>query len=255
MKFRRWRVNLPFRDYGIEIEDFVPAIAGTIGKVVMVTAMVSAFAVPYHLSPEFVAENVRYEMLIAGAVFVLLFSAFLNPNSNLAGTHGPMIPLIPIVAAAGGHPLALGILIGLFGLILAITKGGSKLMNLTGIGVRGGLLIYLGAVGLEGQIKSLGKWAAAGGVSTVSFAVIGATVLVYAYLARVQKRWLAIPLCSGIAGIIAFTMGADFSFSTLPGLPHFDPMWWWGTDTGWKMGLPHLGHFIAVIPFSIPTVA
>ncbi|MDQ1270727.1 MAG: hypothetical protein QG618_2038, partial [Thermodesulfobacteriota bacterium] len=144
MKFRRWRVNLPFRDYGIEIEDFVPAIAGTIGKVVMVTAMVAAFAAPYHLSPEFIAENVRYEMLIAGAVFVLLFSACLNPNSNLAGTHGPMIPLIPIVAAAGGHPLALGILIGFFGLLLAITKGGSKLMDLTGIGVRGGLLIYLG---------------------------------------------------------------------------------------------------------------
>ncbi|WP_286819304.1 DUF3360 family protein, partial [Desulfobacter sp. UBA2225] len=66
MKFRRWRVNLPFRDYGIEIEDFVPAIAATIGKVVMVTAMVAAFADQYNLSPEFIAENVRYEMLIAG---------------------------------------------------------------------------------------------------------------------------------------------------------------------------------------------
>ena len=54
---------------------------------------------------------------------------------------------------------------------------------------------------------------------------------------------------------IAFTMGADFSFSTPPGLPHFDPMWWWGSDTGWKMGLPNLGHFIAVIPFSILAVA
>jgi len=255
MKFRRWRVNLPFRDYGIEIEDVVPALAATIGKVVMVTAMVAAFADQYSLSPAFVAENVRYEMLIAGAVFVMLFSACLNPNTNLAGTHGPMIPLIPIVAVAGGHPLALGILIGLFGFILAITKGGSKLMNLTGVGVRGGLLLYLGAVGLIGQIGKLEKWSTGAGIGAVSFVVIGVTVLVYAYLARVQKRWLAIPLCSAIAGIIAFSMGTDFSFSTPPGLPHFDPMWWWGTDTGWQMGLPNLGHFIAVIPFAILAVA
>jgi hypothetical protein len=255
MKFRRWRVNLPFRDFQIEVEDFVPAIAATIGKVVMVTAMVAAFAAQFGLSPEFIAENVRFELLIAGGIFVLLFSAILNPNANLAGTHGPMIPLIPIIAAAGGHPLALGILIGVFGLLLSITKGGSKLMTLTGVGVRGGLLIYLGAVGLIGQIGKLEKWATAGGVGAVSFAVIGVTVLVYAYLAKIQKRWLAIPLCSAIAGIIAFVMGADFSFTTAPGLPHMNPLWWWGTDTGWQMGLPNVGQFVAVIPFAILAVA
>ncbi|MGR5456203.1 DUF3360 family protein, partial [Vibrio alfacsensis] len=44
MSFRRWGIHLPFRDYSVEIEDWVPAIAATIGKVVMVTAMVAAFA-------------------------------------------------------------------------------------------------------------------------------------------------------------------------------------------------------------------
>jgi len=78
MKFRRWRVNLPFRDFKIELEDFVPAIAATIGKVVMVTAMVAAFATQFGLSQDFIAENVRYELLIGGGLFVLLFSAFLN---------------------------------------------------------------------------------------------------------------------------------------------------------------------------------
>jgi hypothetical protein len=255
MKFRKWRLNLPFRDFRIEMEDFVPAIAATIGKVVMVTAMVAAFAAQFGLSPEFIAENVRYELLIAGGIFVILFSAILNPNANLAGTHGPMIPLIPIIAAAGGHPLALGILIGVFGLGLSITKGGSKLMSLTGVGVRGGLLIYLGAVGLIGQIGKLNNWAAAGDVSVVSFVVIGVTLLIYAYLARVGKRWLAIPLCSAIAGIIAFSMGAQFEFTTPPGLPHFSPMWWWGENTGWQIGWPDFGHFIAVIPFAILAVA
>lgn len=255
MKFRKWRVNLPFRDFRIELEDFVPAIAATIGKVVMVTAMVAAFAAQFGLTPEFVAENVRYELLIAGGLFVIVFSAILNPNANLAGTHGPMIPLIPIIAMAGGHPLALGLLIGVFGLALSITKGGSKLMTLTGVGVRGGLLIYLGAVGLIGQIAKLNKWAEAGNVAVVSFAVIGATLLIYAYLARVGKRWLAIPLCSAIAGIIAFAMGAEFEFTTPPGLPHFNPMWWWGENTGWQLGWPDFGHFIAVIPFAILAVA
>ncbi len=225
MKFRRWRIHIPFRDFNIEFEDLVPALAATIGKVVMVTAMVAAFAVQFGLSPEFIAENVRYELLIAGGIFVILFSAILNPNANLAGTHGPMIPLIPIIAAAGGHPLALGILIGVFGILLSITKGGSKLMTLTGVGVRGGLLIDLGAVGLISQIGKLETWATAGDTGAVSFVVIGITILIYAYLARVNKRWLAIPLCSAIAGIIAFTMGANFEFTTEPGLPHFSPFY------------------------------
>ncbi|WP_421919108.1 DUF3360 family protein [Marinifilum sp.] len=255
MKFRRWRIHLPFRDFHIELEDWVPALAATIGKVVMVTAMVAVFATQFGLSPEFVAENVRYELLIAGGIFVLLFSAILNPNANLAGTHGPMIPLIPIIAAAGGHPLALGILIGVFGLALSITKGGSKLMKLTGVGVRGGLLIYLGAVGLLSQISKLQAWASSGDIGYVSFAVIGITILIYAYLAKINKRWLAIPLCSAIAGIVAFALGADFAFTTKPGLPHLNPMWWWGEDTGWQLGLPNVGHFIAVIPFAILAVA
>ncbi len=83
-------------------------------------------------------------MLIAALLFVILFSGIFNPNANLAGTHGPMIPMIPLIVASGGHPMALGIMVGLFGLFLSITKGGSKLMVLTGEGVRGGLLIYLG---------------------------------------------------------------------------------------------------------------
>lgn len=255
MKFRRWKIHLPFRDFHIEFEDLIPALAATIGKVVMVTAMVAAFAVQFGLTPDFVAENVRYELLIAGGIFVIIFSAILNPRANLAGTHGPMIPLIPIIATAGGHPLALGILIGVFGLILSITKGGSKLMTLTGVGVRGGLLIYLGAVGLISQLTKFETWTSDAGASSVSFAVIGITIIIYAYLARIKKRWLAIPLCSAIAGIVAYSMGVNFEFTTEPGLPHMNPLWWWGEDTGWKIGLPNIGHFIAVIPFAILAVA
>ncbi|WP_185235966.1 DUF3360 family protein [Teredinibacter franksiae] len=254
-KFRRWRIHLPYRDYGIEIEDWVPALAATIGKVVMVTAMVAAFAAQYGLSPEFIAENVRFELLIAGVLFVVLFSAILNPTANLAGTHGPMIPLIPLIAAAGGHPLALGIMVGVFGLLLSISKGGSKLVNLTGEGVRGGLLIYLGAVGLIGQIAKLKGWSTGTGIAGMAFVVIFVTIVIYAYLARIQKRWLAIPLCSAVAGVVAYAMGASFEFVTAPGLPNMSPFYWWGENTGWQMGWPNLNHFIAVTPFAILAVA
>ncbi|MEH6470460.1 MAG: DUF3360 family protein [Halopseudomonas sp.] len=255
MKFKRWGINLPYRDFRIELEDWVPAIAATIGKVVMVTAMVAAFATQFGLSADFVAENVRFELLIAGLLFVVLFSAILNPNANLAGTHGPMIPLIPLIAAAGGHPLALGIMVGVFGLLLSFSKGGSKLVKLTGDGVRGGLLIYLGAVGVISQIGKLESWADSVGRSSVSFVVILAAIFIYAYLARVKMRWLAIPLASLIAGIIAFIMGAPFEFVTEPGLPHLSPFYWWGENTGWQLGWPDLSHYIAVIPFAILAVA
>lgn len=46
MQPKRWRLNLPFRDYRFEPEDLIPAVAGTIGKVVMVSAVAAAFAVP-----------------------------------------------------------------------------------------------------------------------------------------------------------------------------------------------------------------
>ncbi|MGL1101387.1 DUF3360 family protein [Vibrio vulnificus] len=255
LSFKKWRVHLPFRDFGIEIEDWVPAIAATIGKVVMVTAMVAAFAAQFGLSPEFVAENVRYELIIAGLLFVIFFSAILNPRANLAGTHGPMIPLIPLVAAAGGHPLALGIMVGVFGLILSATKGGSKLVRLTGEGVRGGLLIYLGAVGLISQLSKFESWSVASGMESVSFVVISTTIVIYAYLAKIEKRWLAIPLCSLIAGVVSYLMGVPFEFTTEPGLPNMSPFYWWGEETGWQLGWPEFEHYIAVIPFAILAVA
>ena len=56
---KRWRLNLPGKDYRVEWEDFVPGMAATIGKIVMVAAVVGAFAAPLGLSPEFVIETMR----------------------------------------------------------------------------------------------------------------------------------------------------------------------------------------------------
>lgn len=256
MKPRRWRFNLPGRDFRFEWEDLVPALAGTIGITVMYSAVMSSYAGAFGLSPDFVIENVRVEMLVSALIFCIFVSGFMNPRANLAGNHGPMIPMIGMIAASGGHPLALAILIGIFGLMLSASKGGSKLVNLTGEGVAGGLLVYLGIMGAKSQIGNLIDWAGALDMGHVAFVVLFANIILYAYLARINKRWLAIPACSALAVAVALALGAPFEFKTAPGLPNLNPMYWWGsTETGWKLGLPTMAHFIASLPFAILAVA
>lgn len=256
MQPRRWRLNMPGRDFRFEWEDLVPALAGTIGITVMYSAVMSAYAKGYGLDADFVIENVRVEMLVSASLFCILTSGFLNPRANLAGNHGPMIPLIGLIAAAGGHPLALAIVLGISGLILSFTKGGSRLVHLTGDGVAGGLLVFLGLSGTVSQIDSLVTWSGESGVGYIAFVVLVVNIVIYAYLARIGKRWLSIPLCSAAAVFIALALGAPFSFQTEPGLPNLNPAYWWGsTETGWKLGPPDLQHFIASIPFALLAVA
>ncbi|MBB1274546.1 DUF3360 family protein [Psychromonas sp. SR45-3] len=251
---KRWRPNFPFKDYRFEIEDTIPAMAATIGKIVMVGAIAATFAGPLGLDEGFILENVRYELLIV-SIFIVLFSGFLLPTANLAGTHGPLIPLIPIVVAAGGHPMAFGLLIGAFGLILAISKGGSRLANLTSKGVCGGLLLYLGFVGTISQVKKLLSWGDDIGMSHIPFVVIISTIILYALLEHWRKRWLAVPLSCLLGGSLAFAMGAPFEFMTSPGLPNLNPMYWWGENTGWMLGMPTIESFVVVLPFAILAVA
>jgi len=273
MKPRRWGLNLPGRDFRFEWEDLVPAIAGTIGITVMYSAVMAAWAAGLTekwdhvtLGAEFAIQIVRVEMLIPALLFCIISSGFLNPRANLAGNHGPMIPLIGAIALAGAHPLALAILLGAFGLILSYVKGGSRLVNLTGKGVAGGLLVYLGVKGAASQINSLFVWseglqakhALDYTLSYVAFAILAVNIIIYAYLAKIGKRWLAIPLCSIGAIILAFVFGAglDLQFVTEPGIPNLNPVYWWGSTTeGWMLGLPNLEHFIASLPFAILAVA
>ncbi|MBF0677278.1 DUF3360 family protein [Pseudomonas sp.] len=252
---RRWGMNLPFRDYRFEYEDWVPAIAATIGKIVMVAAVVAAFAGPLGLSNDFIIDNVRFEMLIAALLFVVVFSGFLIPTANLAGTHGPLIPLIPLIVVSGGHPMALGIMVGVLGLALGVMRGGSLLARLTSDGVCGGLLLYLGFIGTVSQIEELFTWASSFGMGYLAFVVILATIVLYAYLEHLRARWLAIPLGCALAALIAFALGAPFEFTTEPGIPNLNPAYWWGEDTGWQLGLPELHHFVAVAPFAVLAVA
>ncbi|TXE10038.1 DUF3360 family protein [Seonamhaeicola algicola] len=273
MKPKRYRLNLPGRDFRFEFEDLVPALAGTLGIIAMYSSVMMAWAKGLTeawdhvtLGKEFAIEVSRVEMLIPALLFVVLASGFINPRANLAGNHGPMIPLIASIALAGAHPLALAILIGILGLLLSIFKGGSRLVNLTSKGVAGGLLIFLGFTGALSQIQTMQTWGMglesstvqAGSMGFLGLVILAVTVILYSYLARIDKRWLAIPACAITALIIALIGGASFDlqFTTQMGLPNLNPVHWWGsTEEGWMLGLPNAQHFIASLPFAILAVA
>ncbi|KJD33230.1 membrane protein [Tamlana sedimentorum] len=273
MKPKRFRLNFPGRDFRFEWEDLVPALAGTLGIVAMYSSVMMAWAEGLTsawdhitLGKEFAIEVSRVEMIIPTILFVIFASGFFNPRANLAGNHGPMIPLIASIAIAGAHPLALAVLIGVFGLLLSVFKGGSRLVNLTSKGVAGGLLIFLGFTGALGQITTIQSWGKGLESSTVQLGSLGflgliilaVTVILYSFLARIDKRWLAIPACAVTALLIALIGGAgfDLQFTTQMGLPNLNPVHWWGsTDEGWMLGLPNSEHFIASLPFAILAVA
>ena len=108
MQPRRWRLNLPGRDFRFEWEDLVPAIAGTIGITVMYSAVMAAWAAGLTerwdhvdlLSTDFAVQVVRVEMLIPALLFCILSSGFINPRANLGGNHGPMITVASVPIAA-----------------------------------------------------------------------------------------------------------------------------------------------------------
>lgn len=273
MKPRRFGLNLPGRDFRFELEDFVPALAGTIGIIAMYSAVSMSWAEGLtqtwdhiNLGKDFAIEVARVEMLFPALLFCILSSGFFNPRANLAGNHGPMIPLIGTIALAGAHPLALALLLGVFGLILSYFKGGSKLVNLTSEGTAGGLLIFLGFTGTMSQITSIQEWAtslqsadiAAGEMGYIGLVVLGINIVLYAFLAKINMRWLAIPVCAftGLLLALIFGAGFDLQFETQTGLPNLNPVYWWGsTEQGWMLGLPTIEHFIASLPFAILAVA
>lgn len=273
MRPRRWKLNLPGRDFRFEWEDLVPAIAGTIGIISMYSAVMMSWADGLsqawdhiQLGKEFAIEVSRVEMLIPALLFCIISSGFINPRANLAGNHGPMIPLIGAIALAGAHPLALALMLGVFGLLLSFFKGGSRLVNLTSQGVAGGLLIYLGFTGSISQIGQVQNWAmgletvehAKGSLGYIALLVLATNIVLYAVLAKFDKRWLAIPACAVTGLLVALLCGAgfDLTFQTEIGLPNLNPFYWWGsTEHGWMLGMPNLQHFIASLPFAILAVA
>lgn len=87
MKPRRFGLNLPGRDFRFELEDLVPALAGTIGIISMYSAVMMSWADGLtqawdhiNLGKEFAIEVARVEMLFPALFFCVIASGFLNPR-------------------------------------------------------------------------------------------------------------------------------------------------------------------------------
>ncbi len=224
---RAWHLNRPGKNYTVQPEDLVPALAGVIGKI----ALVAAFAVAWKNSlgidsPDFITENVRLELFIA-SMLALLFSAVLHPRLGPPGTLAPLIPLVPAMAAAGVHPLAFGLLLGAAGIALAVSGSFSRIMTLTGPGTKSGILLLFGLMGVVSSLRSLWTWSQAQSASLATISVLSLGIVLVVVLHQFKIRWLVIPGLAALALLLAWQFGISPLLKTAPGLPILNPELWW----------------------------
>lgn len=250
---KSWKINLPIRDYTFRVEDFIPALSGVIGKSSLVAAFAVAWAAGYNITDTtFVIENVRLE-LVVGGIFTILFCAILNPYAGPPGTLAPLIPMVPIMAASGVHPLPLGILIGSVGLAISVLKCFDKVVKINGEGTKGGIIILFGFLGFSSCLDSLKSWADQSKSSEVFGSLLIVGLLLYITLNKLQAKWLTIPACAIGALAISFLYGLCPVLQTGMGLPIISPDIWWNDKWGIGWGL-NLDNFASALPFALLAV-
>ncbi|MEG6586766.1 DUF3360 family protein [Dendrosporobacter sp. 1207_IL3150] len=250
---KRWRINIPFKDYSFKVEDFVPALSGAIGKVAIVAAFAVAWSKGFGITdPSFVTENVRLEIVL-GSILTLILCAFLNPYAGPPGTLAPLIPIIPLMVVSGVHPLPLGIMIGLIGLVIASFNWFSKIVQINGTGTKGGVILLFGFMGITSSLDTLRSWSIIQGSPDIFTILIVAGVVLFLILNKLKLRWLIIPICAAAALVISASFGIYPAFKTGAGLPTIDASLWWNEKWGIGWGLS-ASNFISALPFAILAV-
>lgn len=155
---KEWNFNLPIKNYTVKPQDIIPAISGAIGKISLAAAFAVAWSSLLKIQDNtFVAENVRLEIVI-GSLLTMIFCALLNPKAGPPGTLAPLLPLIPLMAVSGVHPLPLSILIGGIGLVLSILRLFSRIVDINGEGTKSGIMLLFGFMGINSSYNSLKEW-------------------------------------------------------------------------------------------------
>ncbi|MBM7581873.1 hypothetical protein JOD02_000710 [Caldicoprobacter guelmensis] len=250
---KRWRVNIPFKDYSLRIEDIVPALSGAIGKVALVAAFAVAWAQGFGIKdPAFVIENVRLEIVVA-SILTIIFCAFLNPYAGPPGTLAPLIPLVPAMVASGVHPLPLSILIGFIGIIISGFKYFDKVIALNGPGTRGGIILLFGIMGISSSLDNLKNWAHNNGVSELVVILLIVCLILYLLLNKFRLKWLIIPTCALAALLMSGLYGKYPAFETSMAFPIMNPNIWWNEKWGIGWGI-NLENFIKALPFTMLAV-
>lgn len=245
-------INIPTKNYTVRLEDIIPALSGTIGKIALAAAFALAWAKGYGISNgAFVTENVRLE-LVVGSIITIIFSAILNPYSAPPGTLAPLIPLIPLMASIGVHPLILGILIGVLGLITAKFKFFDKIMEINGASARGGIILLFGIMGIMSSLDSLTKWTSTKNDS-ILIVLITLGVIGYLFLNKMNLKWLMIPLAAVIGILVPAFYKIYPEVKALPAFPILNPKVWWEQMWGLGFGFTTI-NFIKALPFALLAV-
>ncbi|MEW9094811.1 MAG: DUF3360 family protein [Clostridiaceae bacterium] len=244
--------NIPTKDYTVRIEDIIPALSGTIGKIALVAAFAMAWAKGYNISNEaFVTENVRLE-LIVGSIITIIFSAILNPYAAPPGTLAPLIPLIPLMASLGVHPLVLGISIGVLGLIIARFKFFDKIIELNGAAARGGIILLFGIMGIISSVDSLSTWTSTKN-NSILIILIMLGVIAYLVLNKMNLKWLMIPVTAAIGILIPAFYEIYPEVKAVPAFPILNPKVWWFDIWGLGFGFTVI-NFVKALPFALLAV-
>ncbi|WP_069997640.1 DUF3360 family protein [Cellulosilyticum sp. I15G10I2] len=250
----KWRINLPFVHYSLKLEDIIPALSGGIGKIALVAAFAVAWARGFNIvDPSFVTENVRLELMIGG-LFTILFSAVWAPHTAPPGTLAPIIPLIPIIVAAGVHPLPLSLLIGIIGIIISSMRGFKKVITLNGQGTTAGIILLFGLLGTTSSLESLRSWSAGLQVPLLANLLIISGILMYVFLNRIKAKYLMIPFSALLALILSGLFGIYPQLTTSLGVPILSPTTWWYEKWGIGFGM-NINNFIKAFPFALLAVA
>ncbi|MDQ2085809.1 DUF3360 family protein [Herbivorax sp. ANBcel31] len=245
-----WKINIPFINYTVRIEDFVPALSGSIGKVSLVAAFVLAWAASFGITdPSFVTENIRLEVII-GSILTLIFCAVLNPLASPPGTLAPLIPIIPMMAASGVHPLPLGLIIGFLGLIISGFRYFDKITEINGVGAKGGIILLFGLLGINSSLDSLNVWAQSNDASVLFVVLMVIGLLTYLFLTRLNIKWMIIPACAFCALFLSAIFGLFPDLTTPVSLPTINPNLWWTEKWGIGWGLT-VENFIKAFPFGL----
>lgn len=235
------------RHIDFKMTDFVPAISGLIGKI----ALVSSFALVWEkelgiTSPNFVLNNVRIEVLIGS--IITLIGVILFANASPAGTLAPLVVLVPAMAAFGVHPLVLGVLVGLIGL-LAIKSGlFKKLIGLSGFISKTSITLTFGISGLVMSTNKLNAFF--GGEKAAFFALLLILLVVYIVLYRYKKNWLIIPVAAVVSFLVPYVFGLGIHISTVDSHLTLNPDYWWNNMWGIGYGF-ELVTILKTLPFAI----
>ena len=249
-KHRQWKINLPGRDYKVRPEDVVPAFAGTIGKISLAGAFAIAWMEALQItSAGFAIENVRLELFLA-SVLTFFFCAGINPAMAPPGTLAPLIPLVPVMAASGVHPLPLAIISGLLAIILALLRAWPKLMKLSGTGTKAGVLILFGILGLESASTKLIEWTIIMSDFWLGLLLLAVGAIGFYILYRRKLVWLAIPMAVAVGLIIPLFFGLRPELVSRPALPIIDPFVWWNDLWGIGWGMTPSA-WLAALPYSL----